>query len=551
MRKHALKRLIQLVLALLVFAPPLSEAIPIKAATLSPYVVTDIGTFGGPVSIPMDLNATGQVVGTAQTALPDLNYPNDPDLRLTKVFLYTSGTLTDPRLNLCRAVGDNILALTDSSAIFYVAPGTSGCDTPRLARYEGGRITFVDIDGTFLSIQDSNSRQQVLIAYSARSAQQGYGSYLYEGGALHRLPDPFGYGGRWFSINEEGVIAGEIRVGPIVRHAAVLDQNGYRDIHPFSVDGYSTASCINNTGLVVGTYFGNDQDPSRAFSYDTRTGTTIDLGPGSAIAINDRGQILGRSHDPAGGLPALYDGQQFRILQGLVPADTSWVISEATHINNAGQIIATGYLPNSRERHALLLSPRLYDVPADSPYRAAIVALTERGIIQGYADGRFGPADLVLRAQSAALIARAAGWDAEDWPDATFPDRGPIDDDLWRNVRTLAHYGVAQGYADGTYDPTGPVLHQQAILFITRALIEKGFWTLADDTAPYPNLPNGTARARADRRAIATYVREAGAIPDRPVGQPWADWNTPASRGWYAQVLYQALATLPSTQPIP
>ena len=541
-----------LVLALLVFAPLLSGAIPARAATLSPYVVTDLGTFGGPVSTPMDLNEAGQIVGTAQTTLPDPNYPSDPDLRLTKGFFYTDGTLTDPQLNLCSVSGDKILALTDSTTIFYAAPGISGCETPRLARYKDGRITFIDIDGTFLSTQDSNNREQVLIAYSARSAQQGYGSYLYEGGALRKLPDPFGYGGQWFSINEEGVIAGEVRVGPIVRHAALLDQNGYRDIHPFSIDGYSTASGINNAGLVVGTYYGNDQNPSRAFSYDTRTGTTRDLGPGSASAINDRGQVLGFTAEATGSpRPALYDGQQFQPLQTLIPADTPWVISEAKRINNAGQMIATGYLPNSRERHALLLSPRLYDVPADSPYRAAIVALTDRGIIQGYADGRFGPADRVLRAQSAALIARAAGWDAENWPDATFPDRGPVDDDLWRNVRTLAHYGVAQGYADGTYDPTGPVLHQQAILFITRALVEKGFWTLAEDTAPYPNLPNGTAREQADRRAIATYVRYTGAIPDRPLGQPWADWNTPASRGWYAQVLYQALATLPSTQPVP
>ena len=551
MTGQAIGQCTRMLLALLILSPLLAIAAPVGAATLSPYVVTDLGTFGGPVSTPMDLNEAGQVVGTAQTALPNLDYPSDPDLRLTKGFLYTGGSLTDPQLNLCTAAGDNILALTDSGAIFYVAPGTSGCDTPRLARHEGGRITFIDIDGTFLSIQDSNNREQVLIAYSARSAQQGYGSYLYENGALRRLPDPFGYGERWFSIDEDGVIVGEVRTGPIVRHAAMLNQNGYRDIHPFSVDGYSTASGINNAGLVVGTYFGNDQDPSRAFSYDTRTGTTRDLGPGSAIAINDRGQILGRTQDPAGGLPALYDGQQFRILQGLVPADTPWIISEATRINNAGQIIATGYLPNSRERHALLLSPRFSDVAPGSPYYAAITALAGRGIVQGYADGRFGPSDLVLRAQSAALIARAAGWDAEEWPDATFPDRGPVDDNLWRNVRTLAHYGVALGYPDGTYDPTGPVLHEQAILFIARAFVAKGFWRLADDTNPYPNLPNGTARDRDDRRMVATYVREAGTIPDRPLGQPWADWNTPASRGWYAQVLYQALATLPSTQPVP
>jgi len=398
-------------------------------------------------------------------------------------------------------------------------------------------------------LRDSNSREQVLGNYSTVPDQK-YVNFLYANGVAQEIPDQFGYASQWNAINNAGIIVGEVGIASKRRQAAVLDGSGCHNIHPFSEYGNSTAAAINNAGIVAGAFFSSDS--TRAFTYDTHTNTTRDLGPGSANAINDRGQVLGFTAEATGsGRPALYDGQQFQPLQTLIPADSPWQVILATRINNAGQIIATGKNTNTGETHALILSPRLYDVPADSPYRAAIVSLTERGIIQGYADGRFGPDDLVLRAQSAGLIARAAGWDAESWYDATFPDRGPVDNDLWRNVRTLAHYGVAQGYADGTYDPTGPVLHQQAILFITRALVEKGFWKLADDTAPYPNLPNGTARERADRRAIATYVREAGAIPDRPLGQAWADWNGPATRGWYAQVLYRALATLPSTQPVP
>jgi hypothetical protein len=184
-------------------------------------------------------------------------------------------------------------------------------------------------------------------------------------------------------------------------------------------------------------------------------------------------------------------------------------------------------------------------VPEDNPYRDAINDLASRGIIRGYEDGRFGPADPVLRAQSAALIARSAGWEAEDWGDVVFPDRGAVDADLWRNVRTLAHYRVALGYADGTYNPTGEVLHQQVLLFIARAMVQKGSWQPQPDTNPYPNLPGATERERADRRDIATYVHYAGAVPGRPIGQAWADWDQPASRGWYAQVLWQALNSIP------
>ena len=136
-------------------------------------------------------------------------------------------------------------------------------------------------------------------------------------------------------------------------------------------------------------------------------------------------------------------------------------------------------------------------------------------------------------------------------PTLNFPDRGEVDDDLWRNVRALAHYRVALGYEDGTYNPTGEVSHQQVILFIARALVVKGYWIEQPDTNPYPNLPNATDRERADRRAIATYVHYAGAVPDRPTGQAWADWDQPATRGWFAQVLWQALQTLPSASPSP
>ena len=38
----------------------------------------------------------------------------------------------------------------------------------------------------------------------------------------------------------------------------------------------------------------------------------------------------------------------------------------------------------------------------------------------------------------AALIARAVGWDLEDQGNG-FSDRNGVDDNLWRNVGTLAH----------------------------------------------------------------------------------------------------------------
>ena len=176
------------------------------------------------------------------------------------------------------------------------------------------------------------------------------------------------------------------------------------------------------------------------------------------------------------------------------------------------------------------------DVPAGHPYHEAITQLASRGIIRGYQDGRFGPDDTTLRAQMAALIARAMGWDAEDHGNR-FPDRGSVDSNLWRNVGTLAFYNVARGFPDGTYKPTNPVLHAQTISFITRAMVTKGHWQpQSDNPALYPNVPASSGH----REDLATYHAHAGAVPGSDPFAAWPEWNQPSTRGWFAQALWQA-----------
>ena len=138
----------------------------------------------------------------------------------------------------------------------------------------------------------------------------------------------------------------------------------------------------------------------------------------------------------------------------------------------------------------------------------------------------------------AALIARAMGWDAEDHGNR-FPDRGNVDDDLWRNVGTLAYYNVARGYQDGKYRPTAPVLNAQVISFVTRPMVAQGYWTpQPDDSGLYPNVPAGSGH----REDLATYVAYAGAVPGGGASDAaWAGWDEPSTRAWHAEVLWRAL----------
>jgi hypothetical protein len=186
---------------------------------------------------------------------------------------------------------------------------------------------------------------------------------------------------------------------------------------------------------------------------------------------------------------------------------------------------------------------RFPDVSSNTPAGVAITEMVARGIIRGYPDGTFGPADPALRAQMAAMICRAMGWDTEDWGNP-FSDQGRVDHDLWRNAGTLARYGVARGYGDGTYNPTGNVLYSQSAFFITRAMVQKGYWVeQPENPTIYPNVPHGTPAEIADHRDLVTYVHYAGALPGTDATGAWGAWDQPATRAWFSQALWQALSS--------
>jgi hypothetical protein len=71
-------------------------------------------------------------------------------------------------------------------------------------------------------------------------------------------------------------------------------------------------------------------------------------------------------------------------------------------------------------------------------------------------------------------------------------------------------------------------------------MVTKGYWTYQpDDPTLYPNVPFSSGH----RVDLVTFVHYAGAVPDHPAGAAWNDWNTPASRGWFAALLNQAFSS--------
>ena len=192
----------------------------------------------------------------------------------------------------------------------------------------------------------------------------------------------------------------------------------------------------------------------------------------------------------------------------------------------------------------------------------AITQLAARNVIKGYTPAGcaergqpypcFGPGDQVTRAQMAALIARAMGWDAEDWGNP-FVDQGGVDGNLWRNVGTLAHYKVAFGYDSTHFGPNDKVTYAQTLSFISRAMVVKQYWqprTAPPDGVPYGGILQNTGHQN-DVATFLYYTAAYGGVPDHPANGGFADWNNPSSRGWFSRALWVALLSKFGAEHIP
>lgn len=192
--------------------------------------------------------------------------------------------------------------------------------------------------------------------------------------------------------------------------------------------------------------------------------------------------------------------------------------------------------------------PDASDLPDDVAVREALVQLLARGVVLGYEAGTcaerglaspcVGPADPTARAQMAALIARMMGWSGEAW-DTPFTDRGATDEELWRAIGVLNHYGVARGYPDGGYQPTMPILQVQVIAFLARAMVAEGLWKpQPDDGHSYASVP-ATSGHRED---VATFSFYTGTLPALSKNDDdWSQWDRPARRDWFAQAAWQLI----------
>ena len=108
-----------------------------------------------------------------------------------------------------------------------------------------------------------------------------------------------------------------------------------------------------------------------------------------------------------------------------------------------------------------------YDVPITASYYKAVDKLSNIGIIQGRGDGAFAPVDKTTRAEFCAFLARANGYNANDYEPKKLPF-SDVDPNHWATPYISFCYenGYINGMLDGAFCPLDYVTDEQAVKMI-------------------------------------------------------------------------------------
>ena len=187
---------------------------------------------------------------------------------------------------------------------------------------------------------------------------------------------------------------------------------------------------------------------------------------------------------------------------------------------------------------------RFSDVSRDHPYAVAIVDLAGRSMISGYANGKFGPDDPVLRQQFAKMIVLSIGFKVDAEESSAFSDVSATRADLYPGgfAAAAAKNGLVLGYADGTFRPREYISRSQLISIIVRATGSlwpepPGDWRgLADDSG----VSHGANTRQAEYSGLLMGIRDLSS---------W-DTNARATRGEVAQILHNLLVATAYRPPV-
>ena len=321
------------------------------------YLLTDLGTLGGPASEANGINNPGQIAGTS--SLSESIYPH--------AFLYTPGEGMQD-LDTLGGVDSLGQALND---VGQVTGYSHANDLVSHAFLSTPGIGMVDI-GTLSVLDNSvsvgfgiNNAGQVVGSSSVASSFISHAFLYTPGQGMQDLGSLGGTSGSVaYSINNAGQVVGVSFFNDSVQHAFLYTPGeGMQDLGTLGGTN-SRAHDINDIGEIVGYATSAGCCNGHAFLY-TPGGGMIDLGVldggwlSSAQAINQAGQVVGYSYtrdNPMQINAFLYTATTGMVdLNALVVNGSGWWLSLAHDINDRGHIIGSGTY--NGEGRAFLLTP--------------------------------------------------------------------------------------------------------------------------------------------------------------------------------------------------
>jgi probable HAF family extracellular repeat protein len=299
-------------------------------------VITDLGTLGGPHSfVPLANHTVSEndwVVGFSQTSTPDPNAENF----CSSFPLFANGLICLP------FVWEN--------GVMTALPTLGGNNGQALGINNRGQI--VGLAETPNLDPCSPFAQQVE-------------PVIWEHGVVQEILQPFGGTAAVANaINDNGDVVGLSGCAATGNVYAVLWQHG-TPINLGSLGGVfgNIPDDINNRGQVVGQ--SDLPGDTRLHAFLWQDGVMTDLGSLSdalptseAIGINNQGQIVGFSQDPAGdddsSVAVVWENGTITDLNTVIPAGSPLFLMEALAINDGGEIAGFGRLANGEHRGFLL-----------------------------------------------------------------------------------------------------------------------------------------------------------------------------------------------------
>jgi probable HAF family extracellular repeat protein len=409
--------------------------VPSQTASALPpalrFDLLDVGTFGGPHAEldgpAVQITSKGGILGTADTAVADDDYPNvnpffgDPNPFLEHGFEWLRGQLHDlgalPGNNssaVFEVNGDGVGAgmsetgaldpvtdypaehavLFNSGTVTDLGTLPGGTESVALAINDGGQVAGFANNG----VPDPTS----MLPFASQTR-----SFIWQDGLMRDLGTLGGPDAAAATLNVHGQIAGDSYT-----NSTPNPTTGLPTIHPFLwTDGHmrdlgtlggtaSLTTWLNNSGEVVGTSNVAGDQGAHPFLWDgTRLRDLVGLGGDYGIAwhINDTGDVIGWA-SPANnetihafewkhgvmtdlsdrgseqctfaeginnvaqvvggscdGAALLWDnGTQYDLNALVAPSDVQ--LTEASYIDDRGEIAAIGVLPNG-DQHVFLLRP--------------------------------------------------------------------------------------------------------------------------------------------------------------------------------------------------